>query len=950
MTFARNQRLLLLCAFLALIGILLMDVPGTLAARGESTRGGGGRQRDRSQGRPNSVPSGDDESSSEASANEAMTMMRDDASRSSGKIRFYRRTYSASIREDVPEGTYVLTLDAFFKHQRISTEAANIIYEIKQKKKAQAQALLPFTVNKRTGELRTSRALIGGSYVITFLAYARDKRQPKNKAVAKVKIKVMELGQFQFISETFETYIEENKVGRTNSSVRVKNAKVDQPVVFSMVNVTPHEGSDYFGINATTGQVWALRSLDREWRSSYNITILGRCGEERDETVLVVHVLDVNDNPPRFPYDILRMYVYENVNVSLSGETVVNATDIDEGENALVLYRILHGSRGIIRVQPRSGQLYNSYRIDYERIKKFRLVLAAYSGKLFTTVRVFIHVIDRNDNPPEVPNFEVFYNGLPDAILSGTEVGKIPARDIDREGNLRFVIIGDQGADGNQNGDQEILQVDSITGALRFNPNNAHHLEVTEENQVDTEVTVYVSDGVHGRRARCRLELTSVSEAMLHNSVNVRIPEVSQDEFLQSGGIGKLRVALSELLDAHKLNIFNIREMTDNGRPIVNISFAARNSENRFLSPEQIVNTIYFKRDQLQRLCGLLVIPAEDDSCLTESCGGFQRCMSRKTHTGGNSVSSRTSKNSVTFHGINPSVVQWCECPDPHTSNNCSEPTDFCHSKPCSNGATCEKTDDGYVCICREGFAGVNCEVDFRRGQCFEGACKHHGICENQRNGGFRCYCRVGFDGERCEMTARYFPAGAYMAFPTITHRSSMILSLNFSTLQTDGMIMYIGRYSQQHDFLALEIIGSQVAFSFAVGRLIMRVMVGTPGGVSDGNWHLIKLAYRDKIVEVLLDSCAEEGDNPPNEEEELSNYPCIAFATQAVDVNTWFLDVNTPLLVGSLPATQQETRILHEDFIGCIKDVRINNRLLDFAESLLDYRTAPGCPITRYR
>lgn len=74
------------------------------------------------------------------------------------------------------------------------------------------------------------------------------------------------------------------------------------------------------------------------------------------------------------------------------------------------------------------------------------------------------------------------------------------------------------------------------------------------------------------------------------------------------------------------------------------------------------------------------------------------------------------------------------------------------------------------------------------------------------------------------------------------------IVFLSFSTLQTDGMIMYIGRYSQQHDFLALEIIGSQVAFSFAVGRLIMRVMVGVRGGVSDGNWHVIKLDYRDKV------------------------------------------------------------------------------------------------------
>ncbi|XP_011668857.2 cadherin EGF LAG seven-pass G-type receptor 1 [Strongylocentrotus purpuratus] len=941
---------------LLLLWILFVDCPSVLTELRAGWIGRGSKveeTRAHPYRAPRATKINQDGPTQELSSSAADTMLGDDGTQDHGKILFYRRGYTATIREDATVGETVLTLQAFFKDQRTSAEAANIIYHIKQRKKSEESSDIPFHVDKATGEVRLSRALTPGAYTVTFLGYARDKRQPKNKAVCKVKIRVVNVGRFRFISKKFNGSIEENSVGEINASIKVRNTKVGLPVRYALRNVTPDDGSGFFGINVTTGSVWVFRSLDREYHKRYELNVVAICGEEQDEANLILSVLDVNDNPPRFPYDILRMYVYENVNVSISGETIVNASDIDEGQNAVVRYRILQGARGIIKVEPSSGQLYNRYHIDYERVKKFRLIVAAYSGTLFTTVRVFIHVIDRNDNAPEVPNFEVFYNGLPDDILSGTELARIPARDIDSEGKLRFVILGDaadqQQTDSQVTGKNDLLQVDSLTGTLRFKP-KVHRLEVSEENQGSTEVTVFVSDGVHGRTARCRLELTSVSEAMIANSVNVRIPGVTQDEFLQSGGIGKLRMALSELLDAHKLNIFNIREMTEDGHPIVNISFSARNNENGFLSPRQIVNTIFFKRDQLQLLCGLLVIPAEDDRCLYETCGGYQRCMSRKTHTGGSSVSSRNSKSSVTFHGINPSVVQWCECPDPHTNNNCSEPLDFCHSKPCVNGGTCERTDDGYVCVCPLGYAGTNCEMDFERGQCFDGACKHHGVCENQRNGGFKCYCRVGFDGARCEMTARHFPTGAYMAFPTITHRSYMILSLNFSTLQTDGMIMYIGRYSQQHDFLALEIIGSQVAFSFAVGRLIMRVMVGVRGGVSDGNWHVIKLDYRDKIVEVLLDHCATGGEPSSSEDDELSNDPCIAFATQAVDVTTWFLDVNTPLLVGSLPAQQQETRILNEDFIGCIKDVMINNRMLDFAESLFDHNTEPGCPISRYR
>ena len=57
------------------------------------------------------------------------------------------------------------------------------------------------------------------------------------------------------------------------------------------------------------------------------------------------------------------------------------------------------------------------------------------------------------------------------------------------------------------------------------------------------------------------------------------------------------------------------------------------------------------------------------------------------------------------------------------------------------------------------------------------------------------------------------------------------------------------------------------------------------------------------------------------------------------------FLDVNTPLLVGSIPANQEEERVLSREFIGCIRDVRIDNKVLDFADSLTESGTEPGCP-----
>lgn len=36
--------------------------------------------------------------------------------------------------------------------------------------------------------------------------------------------------------------------------------------------------------------------------------------------------------------------------------------------------------------------------------------------------------------------------------------------------------------------------------------------------------------------------------------------------------------------------------------------------------------------------------------------------------------------------------------------------TDDCKSEPCQNGATCLDELDGYVCKCRPGFVGLQCE------------------------------------------------------------------------------------------------------------------------------------------------------------------------------------------------------------------------------------------------
>lgn len=43
---------------------------------------------------------------------------------------------------------------------------------------------------------------------------------------------------------------------------------------------------------------------------------------------------------------------------------------------------------------------------------------------------------------------------------------------------------------------------------------------------------------------------------------------------------------------------------------------------------------------------------------------------------------------------------------------NCEENLDECLSNPCQNGGSCDDRNNGYVCSCPSGYAGIDCELD----------------------------------------------------------------------------------------------------------------------------------------------------------------------------------------------------------------------------------------------
>lgn len=100
-----------------------------------------------------------------------------------------------------------------------------------------------------------------------------------------------------------------------------------------------------FTINASTGELRLMSSLDYEERSSYTL-VIHAC--DNDDTgnvkfamfIVYVTVLDLNDNTPKFSEPLYEVDVDEDAAV---GSTVFTflAADPDDGLNGLVSYSII---------------------------------------------------------------------------------------------------------------------------------------------------------------------------------------------------------------------------------------------------------------------------------------------------------------------------------------------------------------------------------------------------------------------------------------------------------------------------------------------------------------------------------------------------------------------------------------------------------------------------------
>ena len=217
-----------------------------------------------------------------------------------------------------------------------------------------------------------------------------------------------------------------------------------------------------FSVNAS-GQIMTTKSLDREERETYTLTLIVSdscpgCSISIQTTVTVM-VTDENDNPPVFTQGPTTAQVAEN---SATGYIVAQyiANDRDSGANAEIAYSLtFSGSSVPFQLDSATGVLTVSGSIDFEMTQSYTVTVTASNpgSAQSASVTTAIEILNLNDNSP-IFGQNPYRMSIPEH--SSTENITVEAVDADEglAGEVRYFIV-----DGNF---QNVFAIDSQSGVI----------------------------------------------------------------------------------------------------------------------------------------------------------------------------------------------------------------------------------------------------------------------------------------------------------------------------------------------------------------------------------------------------------------------------------------------------------------------------------------------------
>ncbi|CAH2275890.1 Protocadherin gamma-C5 [Pelobates cultripes] len=398
---------------------------------------------------------------------------------------FDQSVYKTSLMENMPLYTFLIKLNATDSDEGSNSE---IEYSFEDHTSSRVREL--FRLDSFTGEIWVQREIdFEESSFYEIYIRAKDKGVPvmEGHCVIQVEIEDSNDNAPEVVITSLEKSIPENTpigtvVGIFNVNDRDsgKNGEVQMKLPlglpFKFKSVENHYSliTDYI--------------LDREVTSHYTIYLVAvDLGSPPmfTELTIVLNISDVNDNSPQFSHPSFNAYLHEN-NVPGVLLYTLDATDVDEGENAILKFCIsetfISGSplSSFIYINEYTGNVYAQRSFDYEETQLLDIPVCVEDGgspKHRSNATLYIFILDQNDNHPIILyplliKDTAEHQKVPHPVSAGCLITKVAAVDPDSGYNalLTYTILDAT--------DLSFIRINSHTGEIK----TVRPLTETDEN------------------------------------------------------------------------------------------------------------------------------------------------------------------------------------------------------------------------------------------------------------------------------------------------------------------------------------------------------------------------------------------------------------------------------------------------------------------------------------
>ncbi|XP_063304082.1 protocadherin gamma-B2-like isoform X26 [Pelobates fuscus] len=303
-----------------------------------------------------------------------------------------------------------------------------------------------FSINLQTGNLyvkdRIDRETLCGAADPCLLTFDAVVENPLTVFPVTIEIQDINDNSPIFYHETISFEIVE--ISSPGTHFMLQNAE-DPDIGINSIQTYKLSDNQHFTLSekintdgSTFPELVLQKPLDRETQSIYELILTALDGGNpiRSSSVFVkIAIADVNDNFPVFSQEVYKVSISENTPVNFT-LLHVTATDQDEGSNAQITYSFSKTSTNALStamftINATTGEIKTNQKLDFEKVRHYEMsVQAKDSGGLLAHSKVFIEIVDENDNAPEI--FITSLNSpIPEDSTQGTLIVLIEVHDQD---------------------------------------------------------------------------------------------------------------------------------------------------------------------------------------------------------------------------------------------------------------------------------------------------------------------------------------------------------------------------------------------------------------------------------------------------------------------------------------------------------------------------------------